>query len=107
MRSIVFRRASRQEASARCGGVAAQSPGCPGRRGRASAIEVHSRIPPELSKEDSMRRLKVIAVCAGLVLPGLAGGFELALQGVAAQAAPAGQAAQAAPPDTAALRGQY
>ena len=56
-----------------------------------------------------MRRLKAIAVCAGLVLAGLAGGFELAVRGeAAAQAAPAGQApAQAAPADTAAMRAQY
>ena len=56
-----------------------------------------------------MGRLKAIAVCAGLVLAGIAGGLELAVQG---QAVPAGQAAApapapAAPADTAVLRGQY
>ncbi len=52
-----------------------------------------------------MGRLKSIAVCAGLVLAGLAGGFRLAAQGQAA-AAPQAPAA-VAPADTAALRAQY
>src|SRR5262245_23169925 len=61
--------------------------------------------------EDSMRPLKAIAVCAGVLLAGLTGGFALAVHGQAApggQAAPAGQApAAVAPPDTAAMRAQY
>ena len=52
-----------------------------------------------------MGRLNAIAMSAGLLLVGVAGGFELALQGQAAP--PAQTAAPAAPPDTAALRGQY
>ena len=52
-----------------------------------------------------MGRLKTVAVCVGLVLAGIAGGFQLAAQG-GAGAAP--QAAAPAPPsDTAALRAQY
>ena len=52
-----------------------------------------------------MGRLKLIAVCTGLVLAGLVGGFRLAAQGQAA-AAPQAPAA-VAPADTAALRAQY
>ena len=50
-------------------------------------------------------RLKAIALCTGLLLAAIAGGFELTAQG---QGAPAAQApATPPPPDTATLRQQY
>jgi len=52
-----------------------------------------------------MRRLQAIAVCTGLALIALVGGFTLTAQG---QGAPAAQApAGPPPPDTAAMRQQY
>src|SRR5437016_9799857 len=50
-------------------------------------------------------RLAGVTVCAGLVVAGLVGGFELRALGQTAPAAPA--PAGIAPPDTAALRAQY
>src|SRR3979490_1617596 len=50
-------------------------------------------------------RLKSIGFCSGLVLAGIAAGFQLRAQG---QATPAGQApALAAPADTTAMRAEY
>lgn len=50
------------------------------------------------------RRLKLVALCMGLVLAGIAGGYQLRAQGQAG----APQAPAPAPPaDTAALRAQY
>jgi hypothetical protein len=56
-----------------------------------------------------MRRLKAIVVCTGVLVAGVAGGFQLAVHGQAAPAAqaPAAQPAGPPPPDTAALRQQY
>ena len=51
------------------------------------------------------RRLTSIAFCIGLVLAGIAGGFQLQAQGQAG--APAQPPAPAAPADTAKLRAQY
>src|SRR5258706_8140112 len=52
-----------------------------------------------------MGPLKSIAACVGLILAGIAGGFQLAARGQAAAAPQA--AAPATPADTAALRAQY
>jgi kynurenine formamidase len=51
------------------------------------------------------RRLTSIAFCIGLVLAGVAGGFQLSAQGQGGT--PAAQPAPTAPPDTAKLRAQY
>src|ERR1700730_18411001 len=56
--------------------------------------------------EDRMkRRLKSIALCIGLVLAGIVGGFQLRAQGLAGTGPQA--SARVAPPDTATMRAQY
>src|ERR1700681_1507640 len=56
--------------------------------------------------EDSMkRRLRSIALCIGLVLAGIVGGFKLRVQGQAGAAAR--EPVSVAPGDTAAMRANY
>ena len=62
----------------------------------AKQTQTRGRLGPDFL-EDSMGRLKSIAVCAGLVLAGIAVGFQLAAQGQAARSQAAGAVAPPTP----------